>query len=81
VYALYLDPPAWGRGIGRLLLAEARTRLSHQGFTDAILWVHATNERAHRFYRANGWQADGHRRQEYVWGVLADEVCYRRCLP
>ncbi|MCA1676273.1 MAG: GNAT family N-acetyltransferase, partial [Actinobacteria bacterium] len=24
VYALYLDPPAWGRGLGRMLLAEAR---------------------------------------------------------
>lgn len=32
VYAIYVDPQAWGRGIGRLLIAHARTRLSRQGF-------------------------------------------------
>lgn len=80
VYALYVDPQVWGRGIGRSLIAEARTRLSRQGFTEAVLWVHPGNERAHRFYRADGWHSDGHRRQEYVWGVLADEVRYRRPL-
>jgi ribosomal protein S18 acetylase RimI-like enzyme len=81
VYAIYVDPRAWGRGIGRSLIAEARTRLSRQGFAEAVLWVHAGNERAQRFYRADEWQSDGHRRQEYVWDALADEVRYRRCLP
>jgi ribosomal protein S18 acetylase RimI-like enzyme len=81
VYAIYVDPQAWGRGIGRSLITDARTRLSRQGFAEAVLWVHAGNQRAQRFYRANGWQYDGHRRQEYVWGALADEVRYRRCLP
>jgi ribosomal protein S18 acetylase RimI-like enzyme len=81
VYAIYVDPQAWGRGIGRSLITDARTRLSRQGFAEAVLWVHAGNQRAQRFYRANGWQSDGHRRQEYVWGALADEVRYRRCLP
>lgn len=81
VYVLYVDPPVWGRGIGRSLIAQARARLHRQGFTEAVLWVHAGNDRAHRFYRADGWQPDGHRRQEYVWGVLADEVRYHRPLP
>ena len=81
LYALYLDPQAWGQGIGRSLMAEARARLSRQGFAEAILWVLAGNEQAQRFYRADGWQPDGHRRQEDVWGVSADEVRYRRCLP
>lgn len=52
-----------------------------QGFTETILWVLTSNEQAQRFYHADGWQPDGHQRQEYVWGVLADEVRYRRCLP
>jgi ribosomal protein S18 acetylase RimI-like enzyme len=81
VYALYVDPQAWGRGIGRALITQARTRLSRRGFAEAVLWVHADNDRAHRFYRADGWQPDGHQRQEYVWGVLADEVRYHRWLP
>lgn len=79
--ALYVDPHAWGRGIGRSLIAEARARLSRQGLAEAIVWVLAGNEQAQRFYRADGWQPDRHRRQEDVWGVLADEVRYRRCLP
>jgi ribosomal protein S18 acetylase RimI-like enzyme len=37
VDAIYVDPQAWGRGIGRSLIAEARTRLSRQGFTEAVL--------------------------------------------
>jgi ribosomal protein S18 acetylase RimI-like enzyme len=81
VYAIYLDPHVWGRGIGRSLMAEARARLSRQGFAEVILWVLAGNEQAQRFYRADGWQPDGHRRQEDVWGVSADEVRYRRSLP
>lgn len=81
LYAIYLDPQAWGRGIGRSLMAEARARLSRQGFAEAILWVLEGNERAKRFYHADGWQPDGHQRQEDVWGVSADEVRYRRSLP
>jgi ribosomal protein S18 acetylase RimI-like enzyme len=81
LYALYVDPQAWGRGIGRSLIAEARARLSRQGLAAAIVWVLVGNEQAQRFYRADGWQPDGHRRQQNVWGVLADEVRYRRCLP
>lgn len=80
VYALYVDPQHWGRGIGRSLMAEARAQLSRQGLAKAVLWVLAGNERAQRFYRADGWQSDGHRRQEYVWGALVDEVRFRRCL-
>jgi ribosomal protein S18 acetylase RimI-like enzyme len=81
MYALYVDPQYWGRGIGRSLIAEARTQLSRQGLGKAVLWVLAGNERAQRFYRADGWQSDGHRRQEYVWGAQADEVRFRRGLP
>ncbi|PZS37154.1 MAG: hypothetical protein DLM62_20725 [Pseudonocardiales bacterium] len=46
LYAIYVDPPAWGRGIGRSLTAEARGRLSRQGFVEAVVWVLAGNEQA-----------------------------------
>lgn len=78
--ALYVDPGRWGRGIGRLLIAEARNRLSEAGFVEAILWVLAGNGRAERFYHADGWTLDGARRKETVWGVAVDEVRYRRAL-
>jgi len=79
-YALYLEPDAWGLGLGRRLIAEARARLGRQGFREAVLWVLVGNSRAERLYRADGWDVDGHRREGEVWGVLVDEVRYRRSL-
>jgi ribosomal protein S18 acetylase RimI-like enzyme len=81
LYSIYVDPGSWGRGIGRALIAEARSRLSEQGFTEAVLWVLAGNEHAMRFYRADGWQPDGDTRKDVIWGVSVDEVRYRRRLP
>lgn len=72
--ALYVDRGCWGRGVGRRLITEARGRLLGRGFTNAILWVLAGNERAERFYRADGWAPDGARRREVIWGVAAEEV-------
>ena len=78
--AIYVDPDRWGLGVGRLLITEGRDRLSRQGFADAILWVLAGNDRAQRFYHADGWAPDGTRREQEIWGVTADEVRYRRPL-
>lgn len=81
IYALYVDPSAWGRGIGRVLMADARSRLVRCGFSDALLWVLAGNERAEHLYRADGWFPDGRRRHDDVWGVRVGKICYRRFLP
>jgi len=79
--ALHVDPDAWGRGIGRLLVAAARAQLVERGFDAAILWVLVGNDRAQRFYRADGWLPDGARRTEVVWGASVDEVRFFRRLP
>lgn len=81
VYAIYVDPRAWGRGVGRALIANARARLSGLGFTEALLWVLAGNDRAERFYRADGWLSDGQQRDDDVWGIRVSEIRYRRLLP
>jgi GNAT superfamily N-acetyltransferase len=80
VLALYVDPGAWGLGVGRRLLAEGRALLDRGGFAHAVLWVLVGNDRALRFYRVDGWVPDGARRTEEVWGVAADEVRLRRRL-
>jgi GNAT superfamily N-acetyltransferase len=80
LFALYVDPDHWGRGIGRRLMVEARNRLVDRGFENAVLWVLRGNDRAERFYRSDGWMPDGARREEEVWGVAADELRYRRTL-
>lgn len=79
--ALYVDPPAWGRGVGRRLMAEARSALVGGGFGQSILWVLVGNARAERFYVGDGWVSDGGRRRDEIWGVAVDEVRYRRQLP
>ena len=40
-------------------MQAARDRLVEAGFKRASLWVLDTNDRARRFYQADGWQADG----------------------
>ena len=49
--------------------------------TEAVLWVLVGNERAQRFYRADGWRPDGAQRRVEVWNVLVDEIRYRCRLP
>lgn len=78
--ALYVDPEYWGRGMGLALVSAARAGLFKLGFHQAFLWVLAGNARAERFYRGDGWAADGVRRTDSMWGVTVDEVRYRRAL-
>ncbi len=59
VYRLFVAPECWGRGVGRALLARGLEQLRAAGFSDAVLWVHADNRRARRFYEAAGWRPDG----------------------
>lgn len=80
IWALYVDPPWWGRDIGRALIEGARNRLRAAGFREAVLWVLAGNTRAQRFYRRDGWLDDNARRTRTVRGLTVDEIRYRRPL-
>jgi GNAT superfamily N-acetyltransferase len=80
LYALYVDPSAWGAGVGRLLMRRVYDRFAELGVDRAILWVLTDNERAQRFYRADGWAADGSRREEDVWDVPAVVIRFGRML-
>jgi ribosomal protein S18 acetylase RimI-like enzyme len=80
LYSLYVDPPSWRCGVGRALIAAAREHLCSQGFTEACLWVLVGNDRAERFYHADGWVSDGTRRVVEVHGLMVDEVRYARPL-
>jgi GNAT superfamily N-acetyltransferase len=81
VRALYADPARWDTGVGRALIADARHRLRAAGHTTAELWVLAGNTRADRFYRRDGWAPTGETRSAVVWGIVVEEVGYRRTLP
>jgi GNAT superfamily N-acetyltransferase len=81
LYAIYLHPRHWGRGLGRLLHERTVRTLAEAGYRSAILWVLATNERAKNFYARNGWHPDGGTQTDRSMGVTLDEIRYRRSLP
>lgn len=58
IYALYVDPRHWNKGVGKSLLAHSVERLSRD-YATAILWVLATNVRARHVYERAGWALDG----------------------
>ena len=79
LYAIYLHPTRWDRGIGRALLQRAEESMRSSGFRGAVLWVLEGNDRASRFYRAAGWQEDGSKVDEFQ-GATVTEVRYRKRL-
>jgi ribosomal protein S18 acetylase RimI-like enzyme len=80
VQAFFVGAGRWRRGIGRGLMAAALADLSERGYTAAIVWSFADNERANAFYERHGFSRDGTTRTEEVWAHLP-EVRYRRTLP
>ncbi len=77
---LYTHPRAWGRGLGRALLAAGEAALREAGCSEAKLWTEERNERPRRVYEAAGWRTDGEVR-ERVWnGAALRELRYRKGL-
>ena len=80
LYAIYLHPSRWGRGIGRALLQRAEESMRSSGFREAVLWVLEGNERGERFYRAAGWEHDGGSKLDEFQGAAVTELRYRKRL-
>jgi len=80
LYAIYLHPSRWDRGIGRALLQRAEESMRSAGFREAVLWVLAGNERGERFYRAAGWEHDGGSKVDNFQGATVTELRYRKRL-
>ncbi len=77
LYAIYVLPETWGRGVGRTLMSEAVYRLRHAGFAEAVLWVLEENPRTRRFYELAGWRFDGGDHEETFLETPVRTVRYR----
>jgi ribosomal protein S18 acetylase RimI-like enzyme len=77
IYAIYVDPAAQRRGMGRTLLETATAELRTAGFEPLVLWVLTANVLGRGFYEACGWRADGSNRPIDFDGTPVDEVRYR----
>jgi ribosomal protein S18 acetylase RimI-like enzyme len=75
VYALYLHPDYWRRGIGRALLRHAATELKALKHSAICLWVLDGNQRGKAFYQAMGGQKLGSKMIEIGPSSLK-EICY-----
>lgn len=79
LFAVYLLPQLWSRGIGGRLHAAGVAALAAR-FEEATLWVLDSNARARTFYERHGWQLDGAVKRETIEGTDMDVVRYRRPL-
>lgn len=78
IWAIYVDPPRWGSGVGRRLIAAGCAHLRRQGHRTASLWVLSGNNRARRFYELAGWHWDGTQRTDSIGNHPVHEVRYQR---
>jgi GNAT superfamily N-acetyltransferase len=76
LYAMNVDPNAWGTGAGQALLEAAQEELGALGYGRAILWVLPGNARARRFYERAGWSNAAVERTQDVLGVTVPEIQY-----
>ncbi|MGO1489121.1 MAG: GNAT family N-acetyltransferase [Arachnia sp.] len=81
VQSLYVYPHAQGRGMGALLLKEARTSMGAGGAHILQLWVFADNAPSIGFYRRLGWLPDGHSRTQEEFGVPELRLTFQKVLP
>jgi len=80
LYTLYVDPSAWGGGLGLALLEEAVGELERGGFARATLWALHSNARARRFYERHGWTGDGATKEHDWVAFTATDVRYALAL-
>ncbi|WP_053848022.1 GNAT family N-acetyltransferase [Streptomyces sp. NRRL B-24085] len=80
LYAVYVDPRHYGRGIGHALLLEALWNRTALGHDRMYLWVLRDNSRARRFYERAGFAPDGTEEPFEADGVPVPEVRYTRAL-
>ena len=80
IYAIYVTPMHWGRGLGRSLLMAAESDLAGAGHIRALLWVLHGNVRARAFYERQGWALGKRIRVENIGGADVTEVRYEKSL-
>ncbi len=81
IWAVYVAPGCWGKGVGRSLCVRAEQHLQTQGFIAVTLWVLKDNERAVKFYQSNGFVLDlGATKVIERGGKTLSEVRFRKPL-
>jgi len=80
LWAIYVDPRHWRRGVGQRLWSQVEDHLRCSGFSDVTLWVLQNNARALAFYRSNGFVVDGIEKTVELGGTELVEIRLRKAL-
>lgn len=81
IWAVYVAPECWGKGVGRSLCEQAEQHLRTEGFITVTLWVLKDNKRAVKFYQSNGFALDiGATKEIERGGKTLSEVRFRKPL-
>jgi GNAT superfamily N-acetyltransferase len=81
LYAIYVDPPHQGRGIGSALHESLLNWLAGEGYTEVALWVLEANRPSRLWYSRRGWHPDGDTGYWVADGQRLAEIRLRRHLP
>ncbi|RYZ01200.1 MAG: GNAT family N-acetyltransferase [Comamonadaceae bacterium] len=81
IWAVYVEPPHWGRGAGLALWDAAREGLVEEGCTEVTTWIPLCNERALRFFELAGFKRElNTAKTAMLGGVKLEEIRLRRPL-
>jgi GNAT superfamily N-acetyltransferase len=76
IYAIYLDPVFYGRGVGRLLFQACKKKAKDMGYKKLFVWVLEGNNRAIDFYVRMGAIAAGKIKDIKIEEKLYRDLCY-----
>jgi GNAT superfamily N-acetyltransferase len=77
LYAIYVDPESWSRGVGKSLLDAAMASVPSD-IAGVSLWALTANDRGRRFYQRQGFEHDGTNRMNHIGEHDLEEVRYVR---
>ena len=81
IWAIYVTPSHWDKGVGLALWDAAREGLQDEGCTHVSVWLPIANERAMRFHELAGFKREMNTaRTVPLGGVKVEEVRLKRKL-
>lgn len=78
IYAIYVSPDSWRRGIGRALMERGEAELWSRGLSRIVLWVLEQNDFACLFYQALRYAPDSRSKEVTFGETKLKEVRYEK---
>ena len=76
LYAIYIHPEHWGKGLGKALFHASCAALRSLRFDRLLLWVATDNSQARNFYSHLGMTVDGLTKRQSFGGTEVEAVRY-----